>query len=102
MFATAVRIERDLGVPSVSFDARTGHRSCTPEDYRRYLVTLRQGPAPVTDVFPAGVAFAPSGDWASGNQAWDGLPGEFPYGLFRAAFPRTGLARFPGIRLSSD
>jgi hypothetical protein len=32
MFATAVRIERDLGVPFVSLNARTGHRSCAPED----------------------------------------------------------------------
>jgi hypothetical protein len=37
-----------------------------------------------------------------------GLRGEVPgsrivnAGLFRAASPRTGLARFPGIRLSSD
>ena len=55
MFATAVRIEHDLGVPSVSLNALTGHRSSTPEDYGRYLITLPQGPAPVTGVFPAGV-----------------------------------------------
>src|SRR6266496_5163977 len=54
MFTTAVRVERDLGVPSVSFNALTGHRSCAPEDYRRDLRTLRQGPVPVTCVFPAG------------------------------------------------
>src|SRR5690349_12038492 len=54
MFTTAVRIERDLGVPSVSLNALTGHRSCAPEDYRRDLRTLRQGPAPVSCVFPAG------------------------------------------------
>src|SRR5947199_6179806 len=29
---TAVRIEHDLGVPSVSLNALTGHRSGTPED----------------------------------------------------------------------
>jgi len=32
MFTTAARIEHDLGVPSVSLNALTGHRSCTPED----------------------------------------------------------------------
>ena len=32
MFITAVRVERDLGVPSVSFNTLTGHRSCAPED----------------------------------------------------------------------
>src|SRR6266496_3196761 len=54
MFTTAVRVERDLGVPSVSFNALTGHRFCTPEDYHRDLRTLRQGPVPVSCVFPAG------------------------------------------------
>ena len=47
-------IARDLGVPSVSFNALTGHRSCAPEDYRGYLRTPRQGPVPVSCVFPAG------------------------------------------------
>src|SRR5262249_24374126 len=42
------------GVPSVSFNALTGHRSCAPEDYRGYLRNLRQGPVPVSCVFPAG------------------------------------------------
>jgi hypothetical protein len=32
MFITAVRAERDLGVPSVPFNTLTGHRSCAPED----------------------------------------------------------------------
>jgi hypothetical protein len=32
MFITAVRVERDLGVPSVSLNAPTGHRSRAPED----------------------------------------------------------------------
>ena len=54
MFTTAVRIEHDLGVPFVSLNALTGHRSCTPEDYRRYFANPRQGPAPVSGVFPAG------------------------------------------------
>src|SRR5262249_24851616 len=42
------------GVPSVSFNALIGHRSCAPEDYRKDLRTLRQGPVPVSCVFPAG------------------------------------------------
>jgi hypothetical protein len=46
--------QRDLGVPFISFNVLTGHRSCTPEDYGRYAATLPQGPAPVTGVFPAG------------------------------------------------
>ena len=54
--------QRDLGVPFVSFNARTGHRSSTPEDCGRFVVTLPQGPVPVSGVFPVGVAFAPSGD----------------------------------------
>ena len=45
----------DLGVPSASFNAPTGHRSCALEDSREYMDTPRQGPAPVTGVFPAGV-----------------------------------------------
>ena len=55
MFATAVRIERDLGVPSVSFNAPTGHRSCAPEDCGKLADISPQGPAPVTGAFPAGV-----------------------------------------------
>ena len=47
--------QRDLGVPFVSFNARTGHRSSAPEDYGRFVVTLPQGPVPVSGVFPAGV-----------------------------------------------
>jgi hypothetical protein len=62
--------QRDLGVPFVSFNARTGHRSSTPEDCGRFVVTLPQGPVPVSGVFPAGGMFAPSGDWASGNPAF--------------------------------
>ena len=56
--------QRDLGVPFVSFNALTGHRSSAPEDYSRFVMTLPQGPVPVPGVFPAGVPFAPSGDWA--------------------------------------
>src|SRR4051794_26014798 len=56
--------QRDLGVPFISFNARTGHRSSTPEDCGRFVVTLPQGPVPVSGVFPVGVTFAPSGDWA--------------------------------------
>ena len=47
--------ERDLGVPFVSFNARTGHRSSAPEDCGKFVVTLPQGPVPVSGVFPAGV-----------------------------------------------
>src|SRR5208283_4601133 len=34
-----------VGIPFASLNARTGHRSCAPEDYRRYFPTLRQGAA---------------------------------------------------------
>ena len=54
MFAAAVRIERDLGVPSVSLNALAGHRSC-PGGLRRATVYHAAGAAPVTGVFPAGV-----------------------------------------------
>ena len=47
--------QRDLGVPFVSFNTRTGHRSSAPEDRGRFVVTLSQGPVPVSGVFPAGV-----------------------------------------------
>jgi hypothetical protein len=56
MFATAVRIERDLGVPFVSLNALTGHRSCAPEDCGRQVSNPPQGPVPVSGVFPAGAA----------------------------------------------
>ena len=55
MFITAVRVERDLGVPSVSFNTPTGHRSCAPEDCGGSPIISPQGPAPVTGIFPAGV-----------------------------------------------
>src|SRR6266849_249575 len=51
---TAIR-QHDLGVPSISLNALTGHRSCTPEDCSAPLAIAPQGPAPVTGVFPAGV-----------------------------------------------
>src|SRR5260370_40741108 len=57
MFATAVRIEHDLGVPSVSLNALTGHCSCAPEDCSGLIAIPPQGPAPVSGVFPAGAAF---------------------------------------------
>jgi hypothetical protein len=47
--------QRDLGVPFVSFNALTGHRSSAPEDCGRFVVTLPQRPVPVSGVFPAGV-----------------------------------------------
>jgi hypothetical protein len=55
MFITAVRVEHDLGVPSVSLNALTGHRSCVPEDCGERPLISPQGPAPVTGIFPAGV-----------------------------------------------
>jgi hypothetical protein len=54
MFITAVRVERDLGVPSVSFNTPTGHRSCTPEDCSELVANSPQGPVPVSGVFPVG------------------------------------------------
>src|SRR4249920_4104059 len=54
MFTTAVRIEHDLGVPSVSLNALTGHRSCAPEDCSGLVANPPQGPVPVSGVFPAG------------------------------------------------
>src|ERR1700745_1918876 len=51
---TAVRIEHDLGVPSVSLNALTGHRSCTPEDCSGLVANPPQGSVPVSGVFPAG------------------------------------------------
>ena len=51
---TAVRIEHDLGVPSVSLNALTGHRSCAPEDCSGLVANPPQGPVPVSGVFPAG------------------------------------------------
>jgi hypothetical protein len=53
-FATAVRIERDLGSPFASFNARTGHRSSAPKEYREPTPSSQQGPAPVSGVIPAG------------------------------------------------
>jgi hypothetical protein len=46
--------QRDLGVPFASLHALTGHRSCAPEECHKPTLSLRQGPAPVTGVFPAG------------------------------------------------
>jgi hypothetical protein len=54
MFTTVVRIEHDLGVPSVSLNALTGHRSCTPEDCDGLVANPPQGSVPVSGVFPAG------------------------------------------------
>jgi hypothetical protein len=54
MFIIDVRIERDLGVPSVSLNALTGHRSRAPEDCDGQHAIPPQGPAPVTGVFPVG------------------------------------------------
>ena len=59
MFTTAVRSSTtyDVGVPFVSLNALTGHRSCTPEDCSGQVANLPQGPVPVSGVFPAGAIF---------------------------------------------
>src|SRR5258708_29704977 len=54
MFATAVGMEGDLGLPPVPLNALTGHRSCAPEDYSGQVANPPQGPVPVSGVFPAG------------------------------------------------
>jgi len=80
MFATAVRIKRDLGIPSVSLNALAGHRSC-PGGLRRAAVHHAAGAAPVTGVFSGRRLLAPSGDWDSGNPAFAisrGSPGAPP------------------------
>src|SRR5207245_2512866 len=41
-----LRVEHDLGVPSVSFNALTGHRSCAPEDCSGLIAIPPQGPVP--------------------------------------------------------
>src|SRR5260370_13504413 len=97
MFATAVRIERDLGVPSVSLNALTGHRSCAPEDCGRRTTILPQGPAPVVGRLSGGWYLSPSGDWDSGNATFAisrGSPGAPPL------TPGHGR-RFPGMLFSS-
>src|SRR3954447_21224189 len=75
---TLLYVQHDLGVPSVSLNVLTGHRSCAPEDYGAPLAITPQGPAPVSGVFPAGVKVAPSGDWVSSNSTFTvsrGSPG---------------------------
>jgi hypothetical protein len=88
--------QRDLGVPFVSFNTRTGHRSSTPEDCGRFVVTLPQGPVPVSGVFPVGVALAPSGDWDSGNPAFAISRGSPGAPLSTPGHDR----RFPGMLFS--
>src|ERR1035437_918700 len=88
MFITAVLIERDLGVPSVSFNTLTGHRSRAPEDCGERPIISPQGPAPVTGIFPAGGHLHLLVGW--GRAA---LPGLLPVG-----FPAPPAA--PGVRLS--
>src|SRR5512133_3876931 len=67
---TLLYVQHDLGVPSVSLNVLTGHRSCTREDCGAPLAITPQGPAPVSGVFPAGVKVAPSGDWVSSNSTF--------------------------------
>jgi hypothetical protein len=51
---TAVRTERDLGVPSVSSNALAGHRSCAPEDYGTLIAHRAAGAGTGFMCFPAG------------------------------------------------
>ncbi len=61
--------ERDLGVPFVSFNALTGHRSCVPEDYGILLQFRRRDRRRLQASFRRGL-LTPSGDWDSGNPAF--------------------------------
>src|SRR5882762_2788989 len=81
MFATAARIERDLGVPSISLNTLTGHRSCAPEDYGELTDISPQGPGAGYGCLSGGRRLTPSGDWDSGNPAFAisrGPPGTPP------------------------
>ena len=51
---TGVRVERDLGGPSVSFNTLTGYRSCAPEHCGELVANSPQGPVPVSGVVPVG------------------------------------------------
>ena len=87
--------QRDLGVPFVSLNTRTGHRSSTPEDYHR-LLQPAAGAGTGYRRLSGGCPFAPSGDWDSGNPAFAisrGSPGTPPQ------TPEPGC-RFPGMLLS--
>ena len=73
--------ERDVGVPFASFNALTGHRSRTPEDYRRYLRHPAAGAGAGYRRLSGGRRLPPSGDWDSGNPAFAisrGSPGTPP------------------------
>jgi len=59
-------------------------------------MTLQQGPVPVSGVFPVGVAFAPSGDWDSGNPAFAISRGSPGASLLTPGHDR----RFPGMLFS--
>ena len=67
MFTTAARIKRDLGVPSVSLNAPTGHRSLP----RRIAAGTRDqtaaGAGAGYGCLSGGCSITPSGDWDSGN-----------------------------------
>jgi hypothetical protein len=68
-FVTAVRIERDLGVPSASFNALTGHRSCAPEDCSGEIRSATGAGTGYKRLSGRG-SIAPSGGWASRNQSF--------------------------------
>ena len=67
MLTTAARIKRDLGVPSVSLNAPTGHRSLP----RRIAAGTRDqtaaGAGAGYGCLSGGCSITPSGDWDSGN-----------------------------------
>jgi hypothetical protein len=49
--------ERDLGVPFVSFNTLTGHRSCAPEDYGMLLQFRRRGRRRLQASFRRGTSY---------------------------------------------
>src|SRR5882672_5625348 len=57
MFTLVYFVEHDVGVPFVSSNVLTGHRSCAPEDCSGQVARPPQGPVPVSGVFPAGAIF---------------------------------------------
>src|SRR6516162_10066199 len=61
--------ERDLGVPFVSFNALTGHRSCAPE-VTACCCNSAVGTGAGYRRLSGGGLLTPSGDWDSGNPAF--------------------------------
>src|SRR5215472_14304575 len=69
MFTTAARTERDLGVPSISLNTLTGHRSGPRRIAAGYSSSRRRGSTGYGRL-SGGRLVAPSGDWDSGNPAF--------------------------------